>query len=126
MGVNLASAGAGKLTSSILGNSNFHGSIMDKTSGVIEIAENIYNIYDNITTNTGRTLLGMIGGEEGIANLFNLSNYNTTSWLTEYAREGMGQYYTQRWYIYRVDAGNVSVCDYFCFQFVPFAILCLQ
>ena len=113
MGVNLASAGAGNLTSSILGNSNFHGSIMDKTSGVIEIAENIYNIYDNITTNTGRTLLGMIGGEDGIANLFNLSNYNTTSWLTDYAREGMGQYYTQRWYIYRVDAGNVSVCDYY-------------
>ena len=113
MGVNLATAGAGKLTSSILGNSNFHGSIMDKTSGVIEIAENIYNIYDNITTNTGRTLLGMIGGEDGIANLFNLSNYNTTSWLTDYAREGMGQYYTQRWYIYRVDAGNVSVCDYY-------------
>ena len=113
MGVNLASAGAGNLTSSILGNSNFHGSIMDKTSGVIEIAENIYNIYDNITTNTGRTLLGMIGGEDGIANLFNLSNYNTTSWLTDYAREGMGQYYTQRWYIYRVDAGNVSLCDYY-------------
>ena len=112
MGVNLASAGAGNLTSSILGNSNFHGSIMDKTSGVIEITENIYNIYDNITTNTGRTLLGMIGGEDGIANLFNLSNYNTTSWLTDYAREGMGQYYTQRWYIYRVDAGNVCVCDY--------------
>ena len=112
MGVNLASAGAGKLTSSILGNSNFHGSIMDKTSGVIEIAENIYNIYDNITTNTGSTLLGMIGGEDGIANLFNLSNYNTTSWLTDYAREGMGQYYTQRWYIYRVDAGNVSICEY--------------
>ena len=113
MGVNLASAGAGNLTNSILGNSNFHGSIMDKTSGVIEIAENIYNIYDNITTNTGRTLLGMIGGEDGIANLFNLSNYNTTSWLTDYAREGMGQYYTQRWYIYRVDAGNISVCDYY-------------
>ena len=112
MGVNLASAGSGNLTNSILGNSNFHGSIMDKTSGVIEIAENIYNIYDNITTNTGSTLLGMIGGEEGIANLFNLSNYNTTSWLTDYAREGMGQYYTQRWYIYRVDAGNVSICDY--------------
>ena len=113
MGVNLASAGSGNLTNSILGNSNFHGSIMDKTSGVIEIAENIYNIYDNIITNTGSTLLGMIGGEEGIANLFNLSNYNTTSWLTDYAREGMGQYYTQRWYIYRVDAGNVSVCDYY-------------
>ena len=113
MGVNLASAGASNLTNSILGSSNFNGSIMDKTSGVIEIAENVYNIYDNLTTNTGSTLLGMIGGEEGIANLFNLSNYNTTAWLTDYAREGMGQYYTQRWYIYRVDAGSVNLCDYY-------------
>ena len=113
MGVNLASAGASNLTSSILGSSNFNGSIMDKTSGVIEIAENVYNIYDNVTTNTGSTLLGMIGGQDGIANLFSFSNYNTTAWLTDYAREGMGQYYTQRWYIYRVDAGNVSLCDYY-------------
>lgn len=113
MGVNLASAGASNLTNSILGSSNFNGSIMDKTSGVIEIAENVYNIYDNLTTNTGSTLLGMIGGEEGIGNLFNLSNYNTTAWLTDYTREGMGQYYTQRWYIYRVDAGNVTLCDYY-------------
>ena len=111
MGVNLASAGASNLTSSILGSSNFNGSIMDKTSGVIEIAENIYNIYDNVSTNTGSTLLGMIGGQDGIANLFSFSNYNSTAWLTDYAREGMGQYYTQRWYIYRVDAGNVSLCD---------------
>ena len=86
---------------------------MDKTSGVIEIAENIYNIYDNVSTNTGSTLLGMIGGQDGIANLFSFSNYNSTAWLTDYAREGMGQYYTQRWYIYRVDAGNVSLCDYY-------------
>lgn len=83
MGVNLASAGASNLTSSILGSSNFNGSIMDKTSGVIEIAENIYNIYDNVTTNTGSTLLGMIGGQDGIANLFSFSNYNSTAWLTD-------------------------------------------
>ena len=58
-------------------------------------------------------MLGLVGGEEGLANLFNLSNYNTTAWLTDYAREGMGQYYTQRWYIYRVDAGSVNLCDYY-------------
>lgn len=113
MGVNLASAGAGNLANSILGSSNFNGSIMDKTSGVIEIADNVYNLYDNLTTNTGSTLLGMVGGEDGIANLFDLSNYNATAWLTDYAREGMGQYYTQRWYIYRVDAGSVNLCDYY-------------
>ena len=71
---------------------------MDKTASVIEVADNVYNLYENITTNTGGTLLNMIGGQDAVANLFNLSNYNATAWLTDYAREGMGQYYTQRWY----------------------------
>ena len=113
MGVSIASAGVTNAVNSILGNSNFNGTIMEKTASVIEIAENVYSLYDGITTNTGATLLNMIGGKEGIANLFNLSDYNVTSWLTDYAREGMGQYYTQRWYIYRVYRGSVSLCDYY-------------
>ena len=113
MGVSIATAGANNLINSILANSNFNGTIMDKTASVIEVADNVYNLYENITTNTGGTLLNLIGGQEAIANLFNLSNYNVTAWLTDYAREGMRQYYTQRWYIYRVDRGSVSLCDYY-------------
>jgi len=113
MGVNIATAGANNLINSILANSNFSGTIMDKTASVIEVADNVYNLYENITTNTGGTLLNMIGGQDAVANLFNLSNYNATAWLTDYAREGMGQYYTQRWYIYRVDRGSVNLCDYY-------------
>ena len=105
MGVSLASAGAGNAVSSIVGNSNFNGTLMDKTSSVIEIAENTYDLYN--------TLLQFVGGQEGIANLFSLSNYNTTAWITDYAREGMGQYYTQRWYIYSVDQGSEKLCDYY-------------
>ena len=113
MGVNIATAGANNLINSILANSNFSGTIMDKTASVIEVADNVYNLYENITTNTGGTLLNLIGGQDAVANLFNLSNYNATAWLTDYAREGMGQYYTQRWYIYRVDRGSVNLCDYY-------------
>lgn len=113
MGVSLASAGAGNAVSSIVGNSNFKGTLMDKTSSVIEIAENTYDLYNNLSTNAGNTLLQFVGGQEGIANLFSLSNYNTTAWITDYAREGMGQYYTQRWYIYSVDQGSEKLCDYY-------------
>ena len=113
MGVSLASAGAGNAVSSIVGNSNFNGTLMDKTSSVIEIAENTYDLYNNLSTNAGNTLLKFVGGQEGIANLFSLSNYNTTAWITDYAREGMGQYYTQRWYIYSVDQGSEKLCDYY-------------
>lgn len=113
MGVSLASAGAGNAVSSIVGNSNFNGTLMDKTSSVIEIAENTYDLYNNLSTNAGNTLLQFVGGQEGIANLFSLSNYNTTAWITDYAREGMGQYYTQRWYIYSVDQGSEKLYDYY-------------
>lgn len=113
MGVSLASAGAGNTVSSIVGNSKFNGTLMDKTSSVIEIAENTYDLYNNLSTNAGNTLLQFVGGQEGIANLFSLSNYNTTAWITDYAREGMGQYYTQRWYIYSVDQGSEKLCDYY-------------
>ena len=113
MGVSLASAGAGNLINSIIGNSNFNGTIIDKANSVIEIADNIHALYDGLSTNAGATILNYIGGEEGIANLFNLSNYNATSWISDYAREGLGQYYTQRWYIYRVDRGSVNLCDYY-------------
>ena len=113
MGVSLASAGAGNAVNSIVGNSNFNGMLMDKTSSVIEIAENTYDLYNNLSTNAGNTLLQFVGGQDGIANLFSLSNYNTTAWITDYAREGMGQYYTQRWYIYSVDQGSEKLCDYY-------------
>lgn len=113
MGVSLASAGAGNAVSSIVGNSNFNGTLMDKTSSVIEIAENTYDLYNNLSTNASNTLLQFVGGQDGIANLFSLSNYNTTAWITDYAREAMGQYYTQRWYIYSVDQGSEKLCDYY-------------
>ena len=113
MGVSLASAGAGNLMDSILGDSNFNGTILDKAVSVIEIAENVNDLYNGIRTNAGATILNYIGGEEGLANLFNLSDYNVTSWITDYALEGMGMYYTQRWYIYRVDRGSVNLCDYY-------------
>ena len=113
MGVSLASAGTGNLVNFIVGNSNFNGTIIDKAKSVIDIANNVYDLYDGLSTNAGATLLHFIGGEEGIANLFNLSNYNVSSWISDYAREGMGLFYTQRWYIYRVDRGSVNLCDYY-------------
>ena len=113
MGVSLASAGAENLVGAILQGSNFSGTIYEQVGSVITVTDNVATLYNDLDQNLGGTLLNFIGGEQGIANLFNLSNYNATAWLTDYAREGMGQYYTQRWYIYRVDQGRVSLCDYY-------------
>ena len=112
MGVSLASAGVGNVSGAILQGSTFNGVIDSKIGSVITIADNIYTLYEQLDNDAGGTILGLIGGQEGLANLFNLSNYNVTSWITDYAREGMGQYYTQRWYIYRRDYGSEVLCDY--------------
>ena len=113
MGANLAGAGTGNLINGILGNSNFNGTFAEKARSVIEIADNMYSLYNNLTSDATNTLLNLVGGPDNVANLFDMSNYNATAWLTDYAREGMGQYYTQRWYIYRIDQGTVNLCDYY-------------
>jgi hypothetical protein len=53
MGVNLASAGAGNIVNSIMGNSSFNGTILDKAGSVIEIAGNVYDIYNSVRTDAG-------------------------------------------------------------------------
>ncbi|MBR6604409.1 MAG: hypothetical protein IKK92_00835 [Prevotella sp.] len=113
MGANLAGAGTGNLINGILGNSNFNGTFAEKARSVVEIADNMYSLYNNFTSDATNTLLNLVGGPDNVANLFDMSNYNATAWLTDYAREGMGQYYTQRWYIYRIDQGTVNLCDYY-------------
>lgn len=113
MGANLAGAGTGNFINGILGNSNFNGTFAEKARSVIEIADNMYSLYNNFTSDATNTLLNLVGGPDNVANLFDMSNYNATAWLTDYAREGMGQYYTQRWYIYRIDQGTVNLCDYY-------------
>lgn len=47
-----------------------------------------------------------------VAGLFKFSDYNLTSWITDYLDETSGSYYTQRWYIARRDRGSVPLCDY--------------
>ena len=75
------------------------------------MAGNAYDLYGQMEHSVGNTLLSMVGGPEGVANLFQTGNYNLTSWISDYLKEAVGQYYTQRWYIYRRDAGTGTLCD---------------
>lgn len=112
MGVGIATSGTENLLSSILGESEFDGIMQGNIAAIAGAVENSYNLYQSLDHSTGNTLLGMIGGPDNVAQLFNLDNYNLTSWMTDYVRESMGQYYTQRWYIYRRDSGSEVLCDY--------------
>lgn len=112
MGVNLATAGTENLTENILGGSNFHNLLHGKISEIARTAKNAYDFYAQLDQSTGKTLLGMIGGQENVAALFQTDNYNLTSWVSDYLHETAGQYYTQRWYIYRRDSGSEILCNY--------------
>ena len=112
LGVSMATSGTENLLSSVLGESGFDGIMQGNITAIARTAENSYHLYHSLEHSAGNTLMAMIGGPENVAQLFNLDNYNITSWMTDYVRETMGQYYTQRWYIYRRDAGSEVLCDY--------------
>lgn len=111
-GVSLISSGAGNAEGSIIGNNSFNGNVTSKATAIFNIAKNSYGMFNNLENNLGGTLIGLMGGQADVNQLFNVANYNMTSWLTDYDQESLGRYYTQRWYIYRRDAGSVILCDY--------------
>ncbi len=100
-GVSLATAGAANIGDALLQSSEFHQLFSGKLGAAIDIIDNYSNLWNSLDKSIGNTLLGMIGGEDNVAGLFQLSDYNLTGWMTDYLSETQGQYFTQRWYIYR-------------------------
>ena len=108
MGANLAGAGVGNL----LGGSSFNEIIQGKIPAILNAAQSTADFVESLDDGVGTALLNLIGGEDAVANLFELSNYNLTEWQSLFNESSMGQYYTQRWYIYRVDHGTETLCSY--------------
>lgn len=112
-GASLATAGIGNIGDALMQKSAFHELFNGKMSKLIDIYDNYHGLYESLDKSVGNTLLGMVGGKDNVAGLFDLSSYNLTSWMTDYLDEANGNYYTQRWYIARRDKGSVSLCDYY-------------
>lgn len=112
MGVSIANAGAENMMGTLLGGSSFNDIAKGNVTAIVNAAESSYGFYKALERDLGGTLLSMVGGPENVARLFSIDSYNMTSWMTDYLRETMGQYYTQRWYIYRRDSGSETLCDY--------------
>ena len=108
MGANLAGAGV----SNLMGGSSFDDIIQGKLPAIFNTVESAGNFIESLDNGVGDALLQLVGGEEGVANLFELSSYNLTEWQSIFTDDGMGRYYTQRWYIYRVDQGSETLCNY--------------
>ena len=113
VGANLASAGITNLGDALLQQSNFHELINGNVSKVKDIYDNYSVLFEQLEHNTDNTLLALVGGKDNVAGLFQLSDYNLTSWMTDYLEQTKGNYYTQRWYIARRDQGTETLCDYY-------------
>ena len=112
MGVGLATSGMTNIGDALLQKNAFKEVFDGRVSKVIDIYENYNDLFEQLDKGVGNTLLSMIGGKDNVAGLFNLADYNLTSWMTDYMNEAKGQYYTQRWYIYRRDRDSETLCDY--------------
>lgn len=111
-GVGLANAGFNNGVSELLQGTSFGGTFMEKLCSVLTLADNARNMYDEYKDLSAAQVLTAVVGQGNIDNLFNLSDYNLTRWIDDYASATQGSYYTQRVYIYRRDAGSETLCDY--------------
>lgn len=113
MGVGLATSGVENLGDALLQTSAFHDLIGGKISEIGNLYDHYGDLFEQAENGVGNLLLDMVGGADNVAGLFDFGNYDLTSWMTDYLDEGMGNYYTQRWYIARREQGSVALCDYY-------------
>ena len=110
LGVGLATADVENVLNKLLEMSDYNSLMSGNVNTIAQVVNNSYNYYQSMDKNIGKTILAMIGNDA--SKLFSAAKYDLSSWLTDYVRETMGQYYTQRWYIYRRDSGSETLCDY--------------
>lgn len=113
MGVGLATAGISNIGDALFRQNSFNDLFSGKISAVADLYDHYSGLFEQAENGIGSMLLGMVGGEENVTALFNFSNYNMTSWMTDFLDQSSGSYYTQRWYIARRDQGSISLCDYY-------------
>ena len=113
MGVGLATSGVENLGDALLQTSAFHDLIGGKISEIGNLYDHYGDLFERAENGVEGLLLDMVGGADNVARLFNFGNYDLTSWMTDYLDEGMGNYYTQQWYIARREQGSVALCDYY-------------
>ncbi len=111
-GVGLANAGMDNISNTLLQKSNFNDLFNGKADAAFDIVDNYTDLFENLDKNIGNTLLNTLGGTANVSGLFETSNYDLTSWMTDYLSETENEYYTQRFYIYRVDSGTETLCSY--------------
>lgn len=113
MGVGLATAGIENIGDALLQTSSFHELIGGKVGEIINLYDHYNGLFERVKQDAGHFIIEMVGGEDNVARLFDIGEYDLTGWMTDYLDQTAGNYYTQRWYIARREQGSVSLCDYY-------------
>ncbi|WP_373155288.1 hypothetical protein [Bacteroides cellulosilyticus] len=112
LGTQLATSGFENVSADIMGNSEFDGSFKDKAFAAADIVKNVYDIYKDSDGQVANLFKQYLGENPTAADLFSFSSYNLTGWIDDYLNEAGGTYYTQRWWIGRVESGSETVAEY--------------
>ena len=113
MGVGFATAGIENIGDALLQTSSFHELIGGKVGEIINLYDHYNGLFERVEQDAGHFIIEMVGGEDNVARLFDIGEYDLTGWMTDYLDQTAGNYYTQRWYIARREQGSVSLCDYY-------------
>ena len=111
-GVGLAGAGYAGGVDELLKGTSFGGTFQQKMGSILTLIDNASGMFADFKNLSTQQVLTRLVGEDKVNDLFDISDYNLTKWIDDYAKASQGQYYTQRVYIYRRDAGSEVLCDY--------------
>ena len=111
-GVGLAGAGYAGGVDELLKGTSFGGTFQQKIGSILTLIDNASGMFADFKNLSTQQVLTRLVGEDKVNDLFDISDYNLTKWVDDYAKASQGQYYTQRVYIYRRDAGSEVLCDY--------------
>lgn len=87
-----------------------------KPKEIANLYESFKDHYESFkdASNIKELLFAVVGegNEDAVDKLFQTSDYNLTGYISSYIKELQGQYYTQRWYIFKHDSGTEVKCEY--------------
>src|SRR5699024_8151995 len=87
MGAGLATSGITNIGDALLQQNSFHELMSGKVSKVIDIYEHYSSLFEQLENNAGQAILNIVGSPDNVAGLFKFSDYNLTSWITDYLDE---------------------------------------
>lgn len=116
LGSIIAQAGKAAYDSNLESASKIGRIFKAKPKEIANLYESFKDHYESFkdASNIKELLFAVVGegNEDAVDKLFQTSDYNLTGYISSYIKELQGEYYTQRWYIFKHDSGTEVKCEY--------------